>query len=129
MPQSSKFQKPPKPQQQIKVGDFAERSNSYLIALSITLTISLLIVSAIIAIKLWEKNGGEIVTILIMFSVFNVLETFTSIFLILDNLKKEYNNQVRLRLLTYYLKKKGMISEDWVKETTVIVDESVTGGF
>jgi hypothetical protein len=112
-----------------KQNKFREKSDAWPISISILLTIALLILSVLIAFKLWQKNDSSIVIIVIMFSVFNVLETFVSILLILDKITREYNNEVRLRLLTYYLKKKNLITEDWVKETTIIVEESVTGGF
>ncbi len=94
---------------------------SWIIAASIVLTISLLIISFFLAIILWQKQQDSgIYTLLVTFCIFNVAETFLTVYLLVSTVTLEYHNHSTILRLLWKLKEKGAIDEEFY---TKIVDD------
>ena len=94
---------------------------NWVVSISIILTISLLVISCLLALALWKREQDSgIYTLIITFCIFNVAETFLSVYLLISTVTLEYNNYGAILRLLWKLKEGGSIDEDFY---TKLVDD------
>jgi hypothetical protein len=84
---------------------------------SIAFTLGALGIALFITIKLLLRSGDSVdFAALVLFSIFNLLETFLSLKLILEKIRKEYLNALRFSALEGSLILRGVIPKNWLDE-------------
>jgi uncharacterized membrane protein len=90
------------------------RKFSFIVSISVILTIALLVVSCLLAIALWQtERDSSIYTLLITFCIFNVGETALTIYLTVLSVTSEYENRFDIARLINELKKRGIIEQSF----------------
>ena len=90
------------------------RKFSWVISVSIILTIALLVISCVLALRLWQTEQDlGIYTLLVTFCIFNVGETALTIYLAVLSVTLEYENRWDIVKLIGELKKRGVIEQNF----------------
>lgn len=93
---------------------FKSKNFSWIVATTIALTTSLLIISSLLALALWQKEQDSgIYGLIVTFCIFNVAETFLSVYLLMSTVTLEYNNHGAIMRLLWKLKQSGSIDEQF----------------